>query len=65
MFADLLQFELAVRCRRRQLHVLRWLYAAWLLMVFLHFFLPSLRPATEGMPPMAASSGSSGICILR
>src|SRR5438874_13307978 len=59
MFADLLQFELAVRCRRRQLHVLRWVYTAWLLFVFLHYFLPRLRPPGEGvggMPPGYAAS---------
>src|SRR5205085_9476743 len=47
MFADLLQFELAVRCRRRQLHVVRWLYAAWVLVVFLHYFLPRLQPPED------------------
>src|SRR5437764_212654 len=56
MFTDLLQFELAVRCRRRQLHVLRWVYAAWLLVVFLHYFLPRLQPPREGAGGMGAIS---------
>jgi hypothetical protein len=47
MFADLLQFELRLRCRRRQLHLFRWLYAAWLLYLFGRYFLPSLQPRAD------------------
>src|SRR5438876_909180 len=58
MFADLLQFELAVRCRRRQLHVVRWLYAAWVLVVFLDYFLPRLQPPEDRYGGVSAASAA-------
>src|SRR5438270_5991130 len=62
MFADLLRFELSLRCRRRQLHVYRWLYAAWVLFLFLHYFLPRLQGPldweTPRSPALSAAAGS-------
>jgi hypothetical protein len=57
MFADLLYFELALRCRRRQLLLYRWAYAAWVLLLFVFAFMP---PVAEWWNPMARTGPALG-----